>query len=329
MRGAAVEGHALDPAMGGLQDRPARRLVDAPRFHADETVLDEIEPADPVPSADLVQALEQRGGREMFAINRDGVAALEGDFEIFGLIGREFRGDGAAEHELFRLDPRIFEHLALGGDVQQIGVDRKRGLAALVPGDRDLVLFGVFEKPGARGQVPFAPWRDDLDVGIERIIAELETDLVVALAGRAVSDGIGPDLAGDLDLAFGDQRPRNRGAEKIGAFVERVGAKHREHEIADELLAQIVDEDLADAEHLGLPARRLQLLPLAQIGGEGDDLAAIGFLQPAQDHRRVEPSRIGQHHLFHRFAHPTTSVPQDLGSYRPKRSMVSRAVIPR
>ena len=108
-----------------------------------------------------------------------------------GLSGASFRGDGAAEHKLFRLDPRIFEHLPLGGDVQQIGVDRKRGLAALVLGDRDLVLLGVFEKLGARGQLPFAPRRDDLDIGIERIIAELETDLVVALAGRAVSDGVG------------------------------------------------------------------------------------------------------------------------------------------
>ena len=192
--------------------------------------------------------------------------------------------------------------------MQEIGVDRKRGLAALVPGDRDLVLFGVFEEPGARAQIPFAPWRDDFDVGIERVIAELEADLVVALAGGAVGDGVGADLAGDLDLALGDQRPRDRGAEKIGAFVKRIGAKHRKDEIADKLLAQIVDKDLADAEQLGLAARRLELLALAEIGGESDDLAAIGLLQPAQDDRGVEPARIGQHDLFHRFAHPTTSV---------------------
>ncbi len=166
-----------------------------------------------MPSADLVQALEQCGGREIFAIHRDRVAALERDFDIFGLIGREFRGDGAAEQGFFGLDPRIFQYFTLGGDVQQIGVDRKRGLAALVLGNRDLVLFGVFEESGARGQVPFAPWRDNLDAGVERIIAEFEADLIVALAGRTVGDGVGADLAGDLDLSFGDQRPRNRGAE--------------------------------------------------------------------------------------------------------------------
>src|SRR5262249_22999941 len=116
------------------------------------------------------------------------------------------------------------------------------------------------------------------DVGIERIIGELEADLVVALAGRAVRDGIGADLACDLDLALGDQRASDRGAEKIGALVERVGAKHRKDEIADKLLAQVVDEDLAGAKHLGLAAGRLQLLPLPEIGRKRDDLAAIGLL---------------------------------------------------
>jgi hypothetical protein len=43
----------------------------------------------------------------------------------------------------------------------------------------------------AAGQIPFAPRRDHLDVGRERVIAELEADLVVALAGRAMADRIG------------------------------------------------------------------------------------------------------------------------------------------
>src|SRR5215475_4775319 len=163
MRGVAVEGEALDPAMRSLQDRPAGRLVDTPRFHADEAVLDEIEPADAVPAAGFVQALEQRGGREMFAIYRDRIAAFEGDFDTFGFVGRGLGGDGAAEHELLGLDPWVLQHLALGGDVEEVGVDRKRRLTALVPGDRDLVLLGVFEEPGTRGQVPLPPRGNDLD----------------------------------------------------------------------------------------------------------------------------------------------------------------------
>ena len=85
-----------------------------------------------------------------------------------------------------------------------------------------------------------------------------------------------PVSRGDLDQAFGDQRPGDRGAEQIDALVKGIGAEHRKDEIADEFLADILDIDLADAQHLGLAPRRLQFLALAEIGGEGHDLAAIG-----------------------------------------------------
>jgi hypothetical protein len=106
---------------------------------------------------------------------------------------------------------------------------------------------------------------------------------------------IGTDLLGDLDLALGDQRARDAGAEQILALVDRIGAKHREHEVAHELLAQIVDEDLFHAELLGFGSCRLQLLALADVGGEGDDLAAVVVLQPLQDDGGVEAPRVGQH----------------------------------
>ena len=52
------------------------------------------------------------------------------------------------------------------------------------------------------------------------------------------------DLFGDLDLLFRNQRARNRGAEQILPFINRVGAEHREHIIAHEFLAQILDENV-------------------------------------------------------------------------------------
>ena len=182
--------------------------------------------------------------------------------------------------------------------MQQIGVDRERRLAALVLGDRDLVLLGELDQVAARLEVPFPPGRDHLDVGVERIIGELEAHLVVALPRRAMGNGVGAGQLGDLDLALGDQGPGDRGAEQIDALVERVRPEHGEDEIAHELLAEILDEDLLDAEHLGLLARRLELLALAEIGGEGDDLAPIGLLKPFQDDRGVEPAGISEHHLF-------------------------------
>ena len=42
-----------------------------------------------------------------------------------------------------------------------------------------------------------------------------------------------------------------------------------------------------------------KLLPLAEIGGEGDDLAAISRLQPFQDDRSVEAAGIGEDDALH------------------------------
>ena len=180
--------------------------------------------------------------------------------------------------------------------MQQVGVDRERRLAALVLGNRDLVLLGEVEQRGAGREIPLAPGGDDLDLGLQRVIAELKAHLVVALAGGAVTDGIGAHLAGDLDLLLGDQRSRDRGAEQVAALVLRVGAEHREHVVAHELLAQVLDEDVLrlHTKQDRLVARRPQLLALTEVGGEGHDFAAVGGLKPLQDDRGVEPSGIGE-----------------------------------
>ena len=76
---------------------------------------------------------------------------------------------------------------------------------------------------------------------------------------------VGADFFGDLDLLLGDQRPGDGGAQQIDAFIERIGAEHGKDEIADEFLAQILDEDVLglDAQGEGLLPRRLDLLALA------------------------------------------------------------------
>ena len=147
------------------------------------------------------------------------------------------------------------------------------------------MLLGKADERLARAQVPFPPRGDHGDVRLQRVVGELEADLVVALAGRAVRHGVGANLLRDLDLFFGDQRPRDRGAEQILPLVKRVRPEHRKDVVAHELFAQILDEDILrlDAEKQRLLARGRELFALAEVGGEGDDLAAVGGLQPLQD----------------------------------------------
>src|SRR3546814_9505416 len=111
---------------------------------------------------------------------------------------------------LFR--SRVFERAAFVGDVQQVGVGGVGRLAVLAARDRDLVLLGILDEGRTRVQVPLAPGGDHLDVWLQRVIAQLEADLIVALAGGTVGDLVGADLLGDPDLALGDPRPRDRRA---------------------------------------------------------------------------------------------------------------------
>ena len=185
--------------------------------------------------------------------------------------------------------------------MQQVGVDRIGRVVLLALGDRDVMGAGELEQLGAALECPFAPRRDDLDAGLQRVIGELEAHLVVALAGGAVADGVGSGPPGDVDLRLADQRSRDRRAEQVDALVDGIGAEHGEHEVADELLAQVLDEDIfrLDAELQCLLAGRAQLLALAEVGGEGDHLAAVLALQPLEDDRGVEAARVGQHDLLH------------------------------
>ena len=61
-----------------------------------------------------------------------------------------------------------------------------------------------------------SPGRDDADVGLEGVVAELEPNLVVALAGAAVGDGDAAFGVGDADLAA-----RDDGAGEGGAWKQR------------------------------------------------------------------------------------------------------------
>ena len=293
----------FDRAVRRQQHGAARRLVDPTRLHAHEAVLDQIDAADAVGAGQLVEAREQGRRRQRFAVDRDRIAPLEGELEVSRLVRRILGRHRPAIHARVRLLPGILKCAPLVGDVQKVGVDRIRRFTALAARDRDLTRARVLDQLAARIEVPFPPRGDHLDLGIERVGAELEPDLVVALARRAMGHGIGADLMGNLDQPLGDQRARDRGAEQVGAFIQRIGAKHRKDVVAHEFLAQVLDEDLRGAHELGLGARRLELLALAQIGGEGHHGAAVPVLQPTQDHGRVEPARVCQNDLVDALCH--------------------------
>ena len=249
-------------------------------------------------AAELVERAQDVGGRHLLAVDRDAVAGLEIELDVLRLVRRLFRRDAEQEHVRGRLDPRVLQDAALEADVEQIAV----GAVGLLRADRhgDALRLRVVDQVGAALEIPVAPRGDDLQVGRERGEGQLEADLVVALAGGAVGDGVGLFQARDVDHALGDERTRDAGAEEILVLVKRVGADHREDEVAREFLGQVVDVALGRAGLERLLVEALEFLFLADVGAERDDLRVIFFLQPRQNDGGVQTSRVSDDNLHDR-----------------------------
>jgi hypothetical protein len=111
-----------------------------------------------------------------------------------------------------------------------------------------------------------------------------------------VRQRIGANCARDLDLALGDQRPRGRGSEEVLAVVDRACAEHREDEVADELLAEVLDVALLGARRDRFRADSLELdVTLPYVGGDADDARpVVVLLEPRNNDRGVETARVGE-----------------------------------
>ena len=228
----------------------------------------------------------------------DAIAGLETQRDILGLVRGVLGRDAQLVH-LARLrrtgvEPRVFEDAALERDVQKVAVHRIRLLRAR--GDGDVMLLGEGDHLRApRELLPEAflpPGRDHLDFRRERGGGQLETHLVVTLAGGPVGDGLGTFGAGNLHHALGDERAGDARAEKVLAFVNRPGLDHRKDEVPGEFLTQVVDLAKARAGGERFRFQSVEFFLLADVRAESDDFRAVGFLEPTQQDGGIQPARI-------------------------------------
>ena len=105
----AVQADALDAPPRSQQHGTPRRLVHAPRLHPHEAGLHDVDAADPVVAGDFVELRQQRRGGESRSIQRNGVAVLESDLDVGGLVRGRLRRHRAGEHGLGGLDPGVLE----------------------------------------------------------------------------------------------------------------------------------------------------------------------------------------------------------------------------
>ena len=105
-------------------DRAARRLVTAARLHADIAVFNDVESADAVSAADLVQLRQYLRRRHFFAIDARNVAVLVRELDDLSLVRRLFGRDRHTPHRFLGREIRAFQHAAFVADVQQVRVHR-------------------------------------------------------------------------------------------------------------------------------------------------------------------------------------------------------------
>lgn len=219
-----VHDEALEVEMGEAENGHGGGVVAAAGLEADEAVLDDVDAADAVGEAKLVEEGEEldRVGVRLVAVddgNRDTLLELDGD--VGGLVGGVERRVGHGPHVVWRGDVGVLEDTRLVAAVCEVGVHGP-GLR-LCGCDGDVVLLGVVEEVLTAlelvAEFGHPPGSDDLDGGLEGVEGELEADLVVALAGAAVGDPAAAFFLSNLDLGTGDDGTGERGTEQVAAFV--------------------------------------------------------------------------------------------------------------
>ena len=291
----AFEAAVFEFLVSGDQSHGPRSLVQLAGLDADQAVLDEVDAADALGSGAAVHLFDGLQRSDVTSVNLDRHAFLELD-DDFIFDRREGRVVGVGVAVLGRAVPRILEEAGLNGAAPHVLVDGVRGLLGL--GDRQLVLLGERDLDVA-GQGQVANRADGLQRRVDGGDGDLETNLVVALAGATVGDGVGAELVGGAHEVLGDQRTGNGGDQRVDAFVHGVGLEG--------LHAIFVGELVTGVDHVGFDgsAGKGALLDgleafaaLADVEGHGHDVLAGALLQVRDGDGGVKTAGVGQNNAL-------------------------------
>ena len=299
MEGHLVQADALQHAVGLVEDGAAGGLIHAAALHAHQTVLHDVDDADAVGAAQLVELQDDVLGAELLAIQGHGYALLKVQRHIGGHIRGLQGGDAHFQKAglfVLGLVAGVLQVQTLMGQVPQVLVLGVVGLP--VDLQRHIVGLGVFDLFLTGLDAPLTPGGDDGHVGGKVLDGQLEADLVVALAGAAVDDGVGPFLDGDVHQALGDAGAGGAGAQQV-VLIHGAGLHGGDDEVVHIFLGEVQHIELGSAGLDGLLLQPLQLVGLTHVAGDGDDLAVIVILfQPGDDDGCIQTARVGENDFF-------------------------------
>ena len=211
--------------MGLVEDRAAGRLVRPAALDAHQAVLHQVHLADGVLAAEALSLAISSSPGSFLPSTATGTPASKSTVDVLRPCPGPWRPARDITHRSsLRLVGRVFQVGALVADVPEVAVARVDLLLASARSGMPCALAYstaasrlVSSKRGSFHGAMI------LRSGRQGHVGQLEADLVVALAGGAVGDGVGLVPAGAVDLGLGDQRPGDGRAQQVLALVDRAG----------------------------------------------------------------------------------------------------------
>ena len=152
---------------------------------------------------------------------------------------------------------------------------------------------------GTALKIPLANRGDNLKLGVEGLDGSLKTNLVVTLAGAAVSDVGRAKLVSDLDKLLGEQRAGQGGEQRIFVLVHRVCGDSLSQELIGELVAQIEHLAIQNAQVEGLLLLGVQTgLFLAHVAADTNNIEILLVLEPLDTYGCIKTTGICENDFF-------------------------------
>ena len=212
------------------------------------------------------------------------------DGHISRLIRRCFRRNAHFQNLIIlRLVCRILQIQTLMGQMPDVLILGVVGLT--VDLQRNVMCFCVINFLVTAVQLPETPRSQYLHLRCKCLDCQLETYLVIALAGAAMYDGIAAFSLCDLYQFLCDDRTCKGSTQQI-AFVICACLHGRDDVIIHKFLGQVHDIQLGSAGSQSLFLQAIQLTSLANITGDGNDFTAVVFLQPRNEYGCIQTAGI-------------------------------------
>ena len=223
---------------------------------------------------------------------------LKGNLYVDGSIGGLLRGLGPRKGLLRRLLPGVFQVSRLYAAAPQVLVHGVGAALSKLQGHvvRLAVLYLLFP-----GHVPLPRGRQDAHGRVHARNAEVETDLVVALAGAAVGHGQRALPMRHLHQVAGDEGAAEGRRQRVLPLVDRPRLQGGPDEVTHKGVFAVHHQSLDRPGRNGPLPDVAYALSASQVHGEGYDLCVVRLLQPGNCDGGIQTAAVGKRYFNRHF----------------------------